>query len=143
LLTISGFVALDTGSQVVLPALILAAAVAAAVHFAVPPLPLLVRRALVTPFIAVAAGVYWSVIAEVTGGHGFRLTASKAIADPRTAELILGFLVAFSAVYYAMLIYAPRQVATREGGILEWLIRYALFVASIVLGIGWLGALST
>ena len=143
LLTIGGFVALDVPSGLVLPALIAVAVLAVAVHFALPPLPLIARRALVTPFIAVAAGIYWNVIAEVTGGHGLKLTPSQVTADPHTAELILGFLIAFSAVYYAMLIYGPRQVATREGGVVEWVVRYALFLASIVLGIGWLGALSS
>jgi len=143
LLTISGFVALDASSEVVLPLLIAVLVVGVVVHFALPPLPLLARRALVTPFVMIAAAIYWNVIAQVTGGGGFRLTPAQAIGDPHTAELILGFLAAFSAVYYAMLIYAPRQVAGREGGVLEWGIRYVLFLASIVLGIGWLGALST
>jgi hypothetical protein len=49
----------------------------------------------------------------------------------------------FSAVYYAMLVFAPRQIAEREGGGVEWVLRYLLFVVSIVLGIGWLGVLST
>jgi hypothetical protein len=143
LVTISGFTALDAGSQLALPALVLAAILAAFVHFAVPPLPVIARRVLVTPFVAVAAGIYWNVIAELTGGHGFTITPTQALSDPHAAELILGFLVAFSAVYYAMLIYAPRQVATREGGLVEWVIRYALFVVSVLLGVGWLGALST
>jgi hypothetical protein len=42
-----------------------------------------------------------------------------------------------------MLIFAPRQIAEREGGVIEWLLRYAAFVVSIVLGIGWLSVLST
>jgi hypothetical protein len=143
LITISGFTALDIGSEFVLPALVLAAAVAIVVHFVVPPLPVLARRALVTPFVAVAAGIYWNVIAQLTGGHGFTVTPSQVISDPHTAELILGVLIAFSAVYYAMLIYAPRQIATRDGGFFEWGIRYALFVVSVFLGVGWLGAIST
>jgi hypothetical protein len=44
-------------------------------------------------------------------------------------------------VYYAMLVYAPRQVAEREGGPVAWLARYALFVAATLLGIGWVGQL--
>lgn len=143
LLTISGFVALDVPSQLVLPVLIAVAVLALVAHLAFPPLPLFARRALVTPFIVVAAGIYWNLIAQVTGGQGFRLNAPQAIADPHGVELALGFLVAFSAVYYAMLIYAPRQVAAREGGVFEWGIRYALFLASIVLGVGWLGALAS
>ena len=142
LVAISGFTALDLGSQVVLAVLVGVGILAVAVRFAVPPLPTIARRALVSPFVIVAAGIYWNVIAQLTGGHGFTITPSQAIADPHTAELILGVLVAFSAVYYAMLIYAPRQVAEREGGLVEWVVRYALFVVSIFLGIGWLGVFS-
>jgi hypothetical protein len=36
-----------------------------------------------------------------------------------------------------MLIYAPRQVAGREGGVVAWVIRYALFVAGVVAGLAW------
>lgn len=143
LVTISGFTALDTPTRFVLPVLVGLAIVAGVVRFAVPPLPTIARRALVSPFVIVTAGIYWNLIAQLTGGHGFTMTPSQAIADPHTAELILGVLVAFSAVYYAMLIYAPRQIAEREGGVVEWAIRYVLFVVSIFLGIGWLGLFST
>jgi len=51
-------------------------------------------------------------------------------------------VVAFSAIYYAMLIYAPRQIAEREGGVVEWLLRYATFAVSIALGIGWLSVIT-
>ena len=48
-----------------------------------------------------------------------------------------GLLLAFSAVYYAMLVYAPRQVAEREGTLVTWVLRYALFVAGVVFGLAW------
>lgn len=143
LVTISGFTALDTPSPLVLPVLVGASIVVVVVRFVAPPLPTIARRALVSPFVIVTAGIYWNLIAQLTGGHGFTITPSQAIADPHTAELILGVLVAFSAVYYAMLIYAPRQIAEREGGLVDWAIRYVLFVVSIFLGIGWLGLFST
>jgi hypothetical protein len=41
-----------------------------------------------------------------------------------------------------MLIYAPRQISEREGSPVEWLARFALFVASVGLGLGWLAFLS-
>lgn len=50
----------------------------------------------------------------------------------------LGVVVAFSGIYYAMLIYAPRQVAEPEGGPLTWLVRYGLFLASVTVGAAWL-----
>jgi hypothetical protein len=40
-----------------------------------------------------------------------------------------------------MLIYAPRQIADREGGAIAWLARFALFLASVILGISWLSLL--
>ncbi len=58
-------------------------------------------------------------------------------ANPQTAVAAIAFLLAFSAVYYAMLVYAPRQVAEREGGLLTWLLRYALFVAGVIFGLAW------
>lgn len=142
LVTISGFTALTIPAPVVSAILVAAAAGMVAIHFAVPPLPVAVRRALVSPFVMIAGGLYWSVIQAVVGTPGASSLRRSALLDPRGAELVLFFLVAFSAVYFAMLIYAPRQIAEREGGWLEWIIRYVAFVASIALGIGWLGVLS-
>jgi hypothetical protein len=66
----------------------------------------------------------------------------SAIGNLHSALLPLSFLVAFSAVYNVMLIYAPRQIAEKEGAVVEWLLRYALFVISIVLGFTWLSILA-
>ncbi len=143
LVAIAGFTALDAGSQTVGLILLAGVGVAVAARFALPPLPVAVRRALVSPFVAVASGLYWSAIAALTAGNGFVITPSQVVHDPHTVELVAGFLAAFSAVYYAMLIYAPRQVVAPEGGIAVWLLRYAVFVVSILLGIGWLGLLGT
>jgi hypothetical protein len=127
LVTISGFTALGATNAAIYAVLVAAAILVAAVRFAVPPLDSLARRVLVAPFILVAGGLYWSFIEAVSGTRGAPLF----------------FLIAFSAVYYAMLIYAPRQVAEHEGSGLTWLLRYVAFAVSIVLGIGWLSILTT
>jgi hypothetical protein len=66
---------------------------------------------------------------------------AEALGEPGNATRFalpsIGFLVAFSAVYYAMLVYAPHQVAEREGGVVTWLLRYALFVAGVTFGLVW------
>ena len=36
-----------------------------------------------------------------------------------------------------MLIFAPRQVAEREGGFVTWVFRYVLFAAGVVAGLAW------
>lgn len=143
LLTIGGFVALDASSQVVLAVLVVTVAALIAARFALPPLPTAARRALVSPYVLISAGLYWTVIETVVGTPGFTAAKHEAQLDPHTAELAVFFLVAFSLVYYAMLIYAPRQIADREGGAVEWVLRYLAFAGSIVLGIGWLGVLGT
>jgi hypothetical protein len=143
LVTISGFTALGASTPAVYATLIAAAAGMIAIRFALPPLTILVRRVLVSPFVMVAGGLYWTFIESIVGTPGASILRPNAALDPRNAEPALLFLLAFSAVYYAMLVFAPRQIAEREGGVIEWLLRYAAFVVSIVLGIGWLGILTS
>jgi hypothetical protein len=133
---ISGFTALSITSGVGVALVIAAGAAMIAVHLLVPPLNIAARRVLVTPFVMVAGGLFWTFIAAVSGEPG-SATPAAAIANPQTAVAASAFLLAFSAVYYAMLVYAPRQVAEREGGLLTWLLRYALFVAGVLFGLAW------
>ncbi len=142
LVVISGFSALGASTPVVYVTLIAAAAAMVAIRVAGPPLGIFGRRALVSPFVMVAAGLYWTFIESVIGSSGSVTIRRFAPLDPHSAPALL-FLFAFSAIYYAMLIFAPRQIAEREGGVIEWLVRYTAFVVSIVLGIGWLSVLST
>lgn len=143
LIGIGGFIALDVPSQAVLALLAVAAVLLVALRFILPPLGALARRALVTPYVVVAAGLYWTIIESVVGTPGAAEARRQASLDPHLAMVALALLVVFSGVYYAMLVFAPRQIADREGGPVEWLVRYVAFVASIALGAGWLGALST
>ena len=140
LVLISGFIALSVPSGVALGILVAAAAGAVVLRVAGPPVPVNFRRALVSPFVMIAGGLYWTVIAQVADIGG--AVRSSFSLDPHAALVLLGFLAVFSAVYYAMLIYGPRQVAEPEGGVPEWLLRYAVFLVSIVLGIGWLAAIA-
>jgi len=142
LVAISGFIALGAPTAAVYAVLLVAAAGMIAVHFAVPPLSAFVRRVLVSPFVMVAGGLYWTAIEAVVGAPGLAAVPRTALIDPQSVELALLFLLAFSAVYYAMLVYAPRQIADREGGWVVWALRYVAFVLSIALGVGWLRVLS-
>jgi hypothetical protein len=142
LVTISGFSALGASTPFVYATLLAAALGMIAIRLAVPPVSVFVRRALVSPFVMVAGGLYWTFIESVVGTPGADALRRTAPLDPRGVELALFFLLAFSAVYYAMLVYAPRQIAEREGGLVEWLLRYTAFVVSIALGIGWLRILA-
>jgi hypothetical protein len=142
LVLISGFTALDVPSNLVIWILLAAVAAAVLIRFAGPPLAAPLRPALGPPLGDIAGVTYWHVLAHVAGIRAFVVPGATSATDRNTALLALGFLALFSAVYYAMLIYGPRQVAEPEGGLLEWGLRYVVFLASIVLGIGWLAAIA-
>jgi hypothetical protein len=131
--------ALDLSNGATVAVLIAIATLAVVARLRWPRVPALVRRALVTPYVLVAGGLFWSLIGAVTSG-GDLVTGIRQAApsDIRGVLPIIGFLLAFSAIYYAMLVFAPRQIAEREGGPVAWMVRYALFVASVALGAGWL-----
>ena len=143
LVTISGFTALNASQAVVLVVVMSAAALLVIVRVWVPPLPAAARRALVSPFVLVTGGIFWSLIEAVIGGStrggAFGLNTFELL---RTPPALL-FLTAFSAVYYAMLVYAPRQVADREGNVIAWGLRYAAFALGVILGLGWLRIVGT
>ena len=137
MVAISGGIALDLPSWGPIAFCLLAVCVMVAMRALAPPLPTVARRLLVTPFVLAAAGIFWNVIDAVLGstakgGGGGSLVGMSPVLLP-----VIGFLVAFSAVYYAMLIYAPRQVADREGGLVVWALRYLMFLGGIALGAGW------
>ena len=143
LVTISGFISLGAPTPVVYAVLLVAAVGMIAIRVVVPPLSVFVKRALVSPFVMVAGGLYWTVIESVVGTPGVAAVRRTALVDPHQAEFALFFLLAFSAVYYAMLVYAPRQIRGVDGRLLVLVRRYAAFVVSIALGIGWLSILSS
>ena len=109
----------------------------------VPHVPTAVRRALVTPYLLTAGGLFWNVVHQVVGGIDFRAFFGGTFTGVSSGVgVVLGALTLFAAVYYAMLIYAPRQIVEREGGPLVWLARFTLFLASVGLGLGWLSLLA-
>ena len=131
--------ALDLGQAtgLVLAGAVVAIAVVARIRWPEP--PSIVRRALVTPYVLLAGGLFWNLIGAVTAGGDLPARIrSVAGSDPGSVMPVVGFLIASSAIYYAMLVYAPRQVADRDGGPVAWLVRYALFAASVAFGAGWL-----
>ncbi len=136
LVAVSGFSALGVTSGPGAACLVAAAVAMLGVRLFVAPLSIALRRALVTPFVLVAGGLFWTFIAAVSGEPG-SATPAAVVSNPQTGLAAAAFLVAFSAVYYAMLVYAPRQVAEREGGAVTWVLRYALFVAGVVFGLAW------
>jgi len=129
LIAITGAAALGSAAQAVAYTLIVTGIVMVIViRWRVPPQPAQVRRALITPLVLVAGGIFWALIDALTGSA----PGGAFLAMPG-----LLFFVAFSAVFYAMLLYAPRQMVDREGSSFEWILRYGLFAAGVLGGLGW------
>ena len=103
-----------------------------------PVVPTAVRRGLVTPYTLAAGGLFWNIVRAVTSGLDFSQLGGSFPGVSSGAAVVAGMLTLGAAVYYAMLIYAPRQIAEREGRPLVWLARFGLFVVSVGFGLGWL-----
>jgi len=142
LVTISGFISLEAPQALVLGVIAVAVIGAVLVRTLAPPLPAPARRALMSPLVLVTGGIFWSFVDAVSGPGKTGVFGLPAIDVLRTPVALL-FFVAFSAVYYAMLVYAPRQAADPEGSFVAWLIRYAAFAIGVIFGVAWLSALGS
>jgi len=98
-----------------------------------------VRRALVVPYTFAASTAFDAWIAQLGGAFGVVGPLGAGFtADVRTILASLGLTTLFTIVFYAMLVFAPRQIAEREGSALAWVVRYLLFVVALTFGAGWL-----
>lgn len=103
-----------------------------------PPLGADVRRALVTPFVLAASGFFSTFLAGITGAFDIRsMVADVTGPDAGLGLFGIGIAIAGVAIFYVMLVFAPRQVAEKEGSPLTWTVRYLVFLASLILGATW------
>jgi hypothetical protein len=133
LVYLSGTAALDGSTTVAWLALVVAVAFAVGLRLRHPLLPTRARRALITPYILVTGTLFSGIVRTVTEGSGSIAGTFSGLASNLT---VLAFFIVFTAVYYAMLVYAPRQLAEPEGSAGSWLARYVLFLVALVVGIG-------
>ena len=123
------------GGAVALPVLI-GSIVVAVLASRLPSVSIQARRLLILPFVLAASDLFQSIMGTVDLGSALQGVATAGSTDLVALTIIL--VVGGAAVFYAMLIYAPRQVAEREGTRLGWMIRFGLFVGSSLLGLSWL-----
>lgn len=97
-----------------------------------------VRRALVLPSVLVGTSIFEGFMAEIWEGITLReILAGFQGTEASFVAFILVLLAFASLAFYAMLVFAPRQVAEVEGSWFVWGVRFALFLASVILGVGW------
>lgn len=101
-----------------------------------------VRRLLVLPFILVATGIFNGFAADLLAGLDPRLLGAASLsAEGGLVLFFVVMLIGGLAFFYAALVAAPRILAD-PGHSGFWPLRFVVFVASAVLGIGWLTALA-
>jgi hypothetical protein len=131
LVYLSGITALDLDSGLAWLPAALVIGLAVVVRLRVRRLPTALRRALVMPFVLVTGTLFTGAIDQVTGGHAVEPRALPVLAANPIVPLAF---VVFSGIYFLMLVFAPRQVAEREGGPLTWVARYGLFLLAVIVG---------
>ena len=113
-----------------------AIAVAILVRRFVPPLSTVQRRTLVMPFIIATSRFYGEIVSGLTDIFDVRELAA-ALGSPAESGRI-AFLVAVAVtailIFYVMLVFAPRQVADREGSPRTWTVRFVVFLLGLILG---------
>jgi hypothetical protein len=113
-----------------------AIAVAILVWRLVPPLTGDQRRALVTPFILVTSRFFGQFMSGIADIFDLRQLAAGVgnQADLAGAAFVITIGSVGALIFYVMLVFAPRQVAEREGTPLTWTIRFALYLVSLTIG---------
>jgi hypothetical protein len=114
--------------------IVIAIVVAIAARLWLPPTTAPTRRLLVAPFLLATSGIFSAILASLTDLFDLRALATAIGTAELGTLLVLGFGVAGIAIFYTMLIFAPRQIAEREGTGLTWTIRFLVFVAGLILG---------
>ncbi len=102
------------------------------------------RRLLIEPYVFLAAALFNASMADIGPAFALGNAQAQAPGDLLAAiALSVGLVALFSSVFYAMLVYAPRQLADPQRSMVGWIGRYALFVGGVVVGSTWLRALGS
>jgi hypothetical protein len=116
--------------------LVLPIAAAILARLRLPPTTALQRRALVTPFILATSGFFGEFLSGFTDIFDVRNLLSALSGSGQLAEFVFVFGLGLVAVliFYLMLVFAPRQIAEREGTPGSWSIRFLVFIVGLSIG---------
>lgn len=99
------------------------------------------RRVLVAPYVLLSASLFNGLMGQIGGLFDVHQLVGQGLAATIAAlPPVLGVLLAFCGVYYLMLVYAPRQLAVADGGLVAWAVRFLVFVAAEIVTVSWLAA---
>jgi hypothetical protein len=120
---------------------LVAVLVASLLPGALPAIPVPYRRVLVTPYVLLSASLFNGLMGQISGLFDVHTVVDQGLAATlQELPPVLGVMLAFCGVYYLMLVYAPRQLAVADGGVIAWLVRFAVFLAAEIVTVSWLAA---
>lgn len=116
--------------------LVLAVGATIAARLWLPPTNTLQRRALVTPFTLAASGFFNDFLSGFTGIFDLRQFGAAVSGGESLAGtlFVFGIGVLGILIFYLMLVFAPRQIAEREGTPGSWAVRFVVFLVALSLG---------
>ncbi len=105
-----------------------------------PVLPLIYRRILITPLIAMGTWNFSAIVRTVFQGFNLQtLLNTPALRDPNSSTtFVTGLLLAALVVCYLVFILAPRQIAYPGGSWRDWIVRFVVYLLSLLLNLAWL-----
>lgn len=119
--------------------LLLVGGAAVGARLGLPPLTAPQRRGLVAPFVLATSGYFTGIVAGFREFFDLRELVPLLASEGSLGWFYLTMGVGAVLVFYVMLVFAPRQVAEREGTPLAWAARFGLYLASLALGTTWAG----
>jgi hypothetical protein len=111
--------------------------VAVLARWRLPPMAVQWRRTLVTPFLLATSGYFSGFLSGIADIFDLRPILHEVAADPGLVAFAVGIGTLGVLVFYVMLVFAPRQVAEREGSVLAWTARFLLFLVGLTVGTTW------
>jgi hypothetical protein len=97
-----------------------------------------VRRLLMAPFVLLSGAVFQGLAAELMGALTGVVDLPAVLAHPDAIQLLLLIItvsLAVSWIFYAMLVFAPRELADPGAPTRWWALRFGLFWASVIVGL--------
>ena len=101
------------------------------------------RRVLMAPCVLVCAGIFNGTMADVLDSIDVGDLFDAVGGDPGALLGVFALLVLFSLPFYAMFVFAPRQITESEGTWPAWAARYGVFLVGAIVGVGWLAAIGS
>jgi len=97
-----------------------------------------VRRLLVAPFVLLSGAVFQGLVSEFTGSVSGHVDLPALLRDPSALTIVAtvgGIILAVSWIFYAMLVFAPRELADPGASTPTWVTRYLVFLATLVVAL--------